>query len=115
MEVGGAQTGKCLEVTNEMRLVKVAARRRNIGPIRRGTWSRQIDGALKALHAAEHLGCYADLGRKHLDQMPLAESQLRGEVLGPRFARVSFQDFQSCANCWMFAHRAFQTAHESVF
>src|SRR5262245_5040193 len=53
MKFGGAETRERLEVVNEMRLIEIAARQRNICPIGLGTASRQVDGALKTLHPTE--------------------------------------------------------------
>src|SRR5262245_21141973 len=100
---------------NEMRLVEVAARRRNIGPIGRGTASRQVSGALKTLHAAEELRCDANLIGEYLDKMPLAQAEMRGKLSSARFARISLQDVQSSPNCSMFFQRVLQTSDEGAF
>jgi hypothetical protein len=100
---------------NEMRLVEVTARRRNIGPIGHGSATRQVNGALKTLDAAKHLRCDTDLSGEYLDKVPLAQPELRGKVSSLRFARISSKDVQGGANCSMSFQCVRQTRDEGTF
>jgi len=101
-EFAGTETRENLEIMNQMRLVEVAARHRNIRPIRRGIASRQVNGPLKTLNATEQLRRNTDLLGKYLDEMPLTQTEVRGKISNPRFARLPPKDVQSGPNCPMF-------------
>src|SRR6266487_6141846 len=115
MQFGGSETRECLDVVNQMRLIEIAARHRNICPIGRGTPSHQVKGALKTLHTTELLRSDADLTGEYLDKMPLAQPEMRGKVSSPRFAWISSKDVQGGPNCSMFFQRVLQTSDESPF
>lgn len=97
-----------------MRLVEVTACRCNIGPIRRGAASGQIQGVLKTSHATELLWCDTDLIGEHLDKMPLAQPEMRGEVSSPR-SPASRSKMSKAANRSMFFQRVLQTSDEGLF
>src|SRR5262245_9434602 len=100
---------------NQVRLIEIAARCRNICPIGLGTASRQVNGALKTLHTTELLRRDADLIGEYFDKMPLAQPEPRGNVASPRFARISSKDVQRGPNCSMFVQRVLQTSDKGLF
>jgi hypothetical protein len=76
---GGVDAGECAEIVNEMRLVEVAARQRDLRPVDDGASRGASDvtqNFLETLHAAKQLWSKADLLRKKLDEAAIAETNL---------------------------------------
>src|SRR5262245_698942 len=76
----GAQPGKLTEVADQVRLVEKPAGHGNCRPVRFRNIAHQLPRTLKPAHAAIQLRRHADLGRKELDEPPLTEADLPGEV-----------------------------------
>lgn len=78
--IGGAKTGKPLKIADQMRLVAVAAGRRNPAPVRRRGLIYELLCLLKPEDATEELRRQADLSGKYLDKSSLTEPDALADV-----------------------------------
>ena len=69
-----AEPAELAEVMIEVRLIEVAARQRDVGPIHIILALNRRDDILKTPDAAEQFGRHTDLIAKQLDKTPLAEA-----------------------------------------
>src|SRR5690242_5561104 len=79
-ELARGQAGKSDKIANEMRLIEVAAPRGQRRPAGRWAASRQSQGALEPLQAAEDLRRDAHLLPEELDEAATAEVDLSSHL-----------------------------------
>ena len=82
----GIDAGEGAEVVDEMRLIEVAARQCNLRPVDAAIGACRAEDVaqnlLETLHATEQLRRQADMLRKQLNEMAIAESDLIGGQIG---------------------------------
>src|SRR6476620_8806969 len=83
--LGRAQTGKCAKFIDEMSLVIVATRHRQVAPIKSSWLADKIHRRLEAANAAMEFGCQADLIAKKLDESSCAQPAQLGDFGNRRF------------------------------
>src|SRR5687767_11773869 len=84
MQGFGRETRKGQEVANEVRLIRIAMREGQPGPVRRRALARGRQGALEAPDASKQLGRHAHLGSEDLNQSAMAQADARGDLAHAR-------------------------------
>ena len=80
---GGIHTRKRMKVLDEVRLVIVAARKRDVGPLDLPVVADLLQDALESTNPAEQLRRQTNLVGEHVEEAPMAETYPGGYIANP--------------------------------
>ena len=97
----GVDSGKCPEIVNEMRLVKIAAVEGNIAPAYRASATNSFQHRLEPSHAAKNFRSHSYMLFEEFDEAPRTEAGFVRDFSNLRSGRLGQEIFHSVLNGWV--------------